>query len=102
MLQVSPWLPQTVNQTDRIQGMARFMNSDGSSFEVMTLLLILAGMVTLILILKGISSYNQKKREKQFQKRQAKKKEAEARAMARKGEHSQISLRRRQSAKRLR
>lgn len=69
------WL--TYNQTDRIQGMARYMNQDGSSYELMTLLMIVAGMLAVILVLKFIADHNQRKREKALRARMAKRQSAQ-------------------------
>lgn len=68
---------QAYNQTDRIQGMARYMNQDGASAELMTLGIIFAGMVALILVLKMISSHSQRKREEALRQKLAKKKAAQ-------------------------
>ena len=67
---------QGYNQTDRIQGMARYMNREGASSEVMTLLLIFAGMLTVVLLLKMVASHAQKKREAMLRQKLAKKKAA--------------------------
>ncbi len=58
-----------VDQTDRIQGLARFMNKDGSSTELMNLLLVFAGMLSIVLVLRWISAHNQKKREAELRRR---------------------------------
>ena len=73
-------LPQSYNQSDRIQGMARYMNQDGASGEGMTLLLIFAGMLSVILVLKWVAAHDRKKREAALRQRLAKKKAAEDRA----------------------
>jgi len=73
-------MPSVYNQTDRIQGMARYMNKDGSSSEWMNLALIFAGMLTIILILKMVARAGQKKREKEKRIKAAKKKAAIAKA----------------------
>ncbi|WP_154650978.1 hypothetical protein [Reinekea blandensis] len=52
---------QVVNQTDRIQGMARYMNSEGASSEIMNVLLFLAVMVSVVLILRMVHRHHQKK-----------------------------------------
>jgi preprotein translocase subunit SecG len=46
----------TLEQRDRIQGMAQFMNSDGSSTEFMKLLYIIGGFLVLLLVLKVVGS----------------------------------------------
>jgi flagellar biosynthesis/type III secretory pathway M-ring protein FliF/YscJ len=73
---------QAFNQTDRIQGMARYMNQDGASAELMTLAIIFAGMVALIFVLKMVSSHNQRKREEALRKKLAKRKAAQAQPQA--------------------
>ncbi|WP_196157533.1 hypothetical protein [Reinekea sp. G2M2-21] len=78
-------LPRSYNQTDRIQGMARYMNGEGSSSELMTLLLIFAGMLGVILVLKMISAHSQRKREAQLRKKLAQKKAAAEKSVAGKG-----------------
>jgi hypothetical protein len=75
-------LPQSYNQTDRIQGMARYMNQDGANSEVMTLLLIFAGMLTVILILRMVARHNQRKREAALKKRMEQKQRAQKQAAA--------------------
>lgn len=60
---VSWLLPMTSIQTDRIQGMARYMNRDGASTEWMTLGLIFIGMVALIIGLKLVASHKARKHE---------------------------------------
>jgi flagellar biosynthesis/type III secretory pathway M-ring protein FliF/YscJ len=79
---INPFLPQTYNQTDRIQGMARYMNQDGANSELMTLLLIFAGMLTVILILRMIARNNQRKRQEALKQRLEKKRKVEAQAAA--------------------
>lgn len=71
---LNQWLPQTYNQTDRIQGMARYMNREGSNSEGMTLLLIFAGMLAVILVLRTLAARNRKKQRAALEKRMAKKK----------------------------
>lgn len=46
----------TLDQRDRVQGMAQFMNSDGSSTELMKLLYIVGGFLVLLLVLKFVGS----------------------------------------------
>lgn len=63
---------QVVNQTDRIQGMARYMNDAGSSMEVMSVLVVLAGMITVVLLLRAVHRREQKKRATAREARKAK------------------------------
>lgn len=63
---------QVVNQTDRIQGMARYMNDAGSSTEVMSLLVVLAGMIIVVLLLRAVHRRGQKKRAMALAARKAK------------------------------
>ncbi|MEJ2044470.1 MAG: hypothetical protein P8X74_04975 [Reinekea sp.] len=60
---VSLLLPMTSIQSDRIQGMARYMNRDGASTELVTLGLIFIGMVALIISLKMVANYKARKHE---------------------------------------
>lgn len=79
---INSFLPQTYNQTDRIQGMARYMNQDGANSELMTLLLIFAGMLTVILMLRMVARHNQRKRQEALKQRLEKKRRAETQAAA--------------------
>lgn len=53
-----------VDQTDRIQGMARYMNEGGSSFETESVLLFFGGMMAVVLALKIIYSIKKAKEER--------------------------------------
>lgn len=68
---------QTFNQTDRVQGIARYMNADGASVDWMALLAIFLGMATVILLLKFASNRAEKKRIEAMKKRMAANKERE-------------------------
>lgn len=59
----------TIDQRDRIQNMSQFMNSDGSSLEFMTLLMLVAGFLVLVLILKRVGEKQQSKNDKKSQKK---------------------------------
>jgi hypothetical protein len=93
---LSHLLPSSYNQSDRIQGMARYMNREGANSEVMTLLLIFAFMLSVILLLKFVSGINEKKRKEALRKRMEKRKAEEA------GKLTKRSISKRPSAKRLR
>lgn len=49
-------LSVSVNQTDRIQGMAAYMNSDGASIEWLSLAVIAMGAFGVWMLLKWLSS----------------------------------------------
>ena len=68
MVDFSP-MPGLFNQTDRIRGMASYMNSDGASSEWFTLLTIVTGMVLLILVLKIYAGHKRKLREQALRKK---------------------------------
>lgn len=77
----NPMPIQVVNQTDRIQGMARYMNDAGSSTELWSLLIILVGMVTVVLLLRAIYRKGEQKRAQARQALKAKR-ETETRSSA--------------------
>ncbi|WP_132701299.1 hypothetical protein [Reinekea marinisedimentorum] len=82
-----------VDQSDRIQGMAKYMNEAGSSFEAGTVLLFFGGMLAVVLVLKII--YSIKKSKEERLRREAKKRRDAAR-QAQKSNHKPFhSLRRR-------
>ncbi|MFQ3229852.1 hypothetical protein [Reinekea sp.] len=60
----------TLDQRDRVQGMTQFMNSEGSSTELMQLLYIVGGFLVLLLVLKVVGS----KQDKESDSRALKKK----------------------------
>ena len=68
MIGLSMILP-TLDQRNRIQDMARFMNSDGSSSELMNILYIFGGFLLLLLVLKGIARQQEKKETKHSHKK---------------------------------
>jgi hypothetical protein len=51
----------TLDQSERIQGMARYMNESGSSSELNTLLYLLGGFMVIILLLKGVAKLQSRK-----------------------------------------
>lgn len=75
---LSGLMPQSINQTDRIQGMSRWMNDAGSSTEVMSLLMFVAFIVATVMALKLVAANNERKREAALKKKLAAKKKAQA------------------------
>ena len=59
----------TLDQRDRIQNMSQFMNSEGSSFEFMTLLLLVGGFLMFVLVLKRVGENQQSKNNKKSHKK---------------------------------
>ena len=69
------WLP-SLDQSDRIQGMANYMNTDGAAIEWTTLFFIFAGLVGVVLMLKSIAAYNRQKHEIELRRKLAQKNKA--------------------------
>ena len=70
-------------QTDRLQNIARYMNSDGAAVEWLALGSIFVGMSLLIFLLKLVANRNARKREEALRERIAKRSAAETTAPVR-------------------
>ncbi len=71
-------LPQNSIQSDRIQGMARYMNGDGAAYEWFSLGAIFVGMFAVIMGLKFAANRNSRKQEEALRKRMAKNRSAKS------------------------
>lgn len=63
-------------QSDRVQSIARYMNSEGASAEWLTLGLIFIGMASVIFCLKLVVNHNARKQEEALRKRLARNKQS--------------------------
>lgn len=75
-----------LDQTDRIQGMARYMNEGGSSLELGTIFMFLGGMLGVIIFLRIIFAFK-KAKEKKLALEAKKRREAERKAADLKPNH---------------
>lgn len=66
----------TVNQTDRIHGMARYMNNQGAEIAWFPLIMIFSGMVLVVLLLKLFAERKARERKEAFEALQARRKAA--------------------------
>ena len=80
---VSWLLPLTSIQSDRIQGMARYMNTDGASANWVALGLIFIGMVAVIIGLKWVANHNARKQEEALRERLARNRKSGSKTPAR-------------------
>lgn len=62
MLDFAVTLSATVNQTDRIQGMARWMNNEGSSFQLVPLLFFILFILTVVILLRYVAARGRRRR----------------------------------------
>lgn len=64
----------TINQTDRIQGMALYMNNEGAEIAWFPLTMIFFGMVLVVLLLKLFAERRERERKEAFEALKARRK----------------------------